>query len=64
MIVIMLETRVASSYMNKILSHSSLTKFSCSEARGYAGGIWVIWNSSRVQVEVVTIDDQIINRFV
>lgn len=35
-----------------------------SEAPAYAGGIWVLWNNFELQLENITIDDQIVNCFV
>lgn len=60
----MVETRVPSITLHAILHRLNFTNSVVSEARGFAGGIWVFWNSSEVLVNVITVDDQIINMFV
>lgn len=47
-ILILVETRVASHYVCKFLHHIQFPNFVCSKALGFAGGIWMIWNSSMV----------------
>lgn len=63
-IVILVETRIASDAMNKIISKSYLMDCIYSEVQGYAGGTWIMWNNSKIQLEEVSIDDQIVNVFV
>lgn len=60
-ILILLETRVQSSNVVDILNRSYLSSFLASEANGFAGGIWILWNSSVVNVELISMDDQFIN---
>lgn len=60
-ILILVETRVSSSYINCILHKSNYTNFLAVEACGFSGGIWMIWDATLVHVETVTVDDQIFN---
>lgn len=60
-ILVLLETRVNSSYINSNLAKSCFTYFIVSEAIGFSGGIWVLWNSLDVQVEAIFVDPQVIN---
>lgn len=62
-ILVLLETRVNSSYINAIISKSSFTNFFVSEAMGFSRGIWVLWNSGDVKVELISLDEKVINVF-
>lgn len=63
-IVILFETRVPSTFINHILSATYLSSFTVSEATGYAGGIWIMWDPTVVQIDIVSVDDQIVNMVV
>lgn len=56
-----METRVPSSFINRILAKSYFTNFISSEANGFAGGIWILWDAAVLHVEPLTFDDQVIN---
>lgn len=60
-IIILVETSVLSSYVHPILDKYVFNEFVVAEACGFAGGTWVLWNDSVMQVEQLTIDDQVIN---
>lgn len=59
-----LETRVPSSQAQDILAKTLLTKIKAVEAAGYAGGIWLLWDSTEVNVEVISHHDQILNSLI
>lgn len=64
-VLILLETKTQSSQsISSICKYSNLLQFTCAEAHGYAGGIWVLWDPHFVDLEVVSIDDQIITAIV
>lgn len=57
----LLETRVHSSKMENILKMEKLTSFVAVEACGFAGGIWLRWDSSMVDIEVISKNNQTLN---
>ena len=59
--LILLETRVPSSRGERILTHSYFDRFLPVEARGFAGGIWMFWEESRLDVELLSMNEQILN---
>lgn len=46
--LILLETRCDSVVLEKIYKLSNLNHVVVSEARGFSGGIWVIWDSNKL----------------
>lgn len=60
-VLILMETRVPSTHIQYILAHSNFSNFVVSKARGFAGGIWVLWDSLRIHLDVLTVDDQVVN---
>lgn len=62
--LILVETRVDSSNIATLLSKLGFTNFVCWEAASYAGGIWVLWQASRIMIEQINVDDQIVYMFV
>lgn len=56
----LLETRVSSSHAQALLARSYFTNLEYVEVVGYAGGIWVFWDQSRIQVEPISSHDQIL----
>lgn len=55
------ETQCPSSGINKLCSSLNFTHNLVAEAMGFSGGLWIMWNDSKVQLEEVSIDAQIIN---
>lgn len=49
-ILILCETQVPSTTIQRILNKSHLDKFIVSEVLGFIGGIWMLWNNSTVDV--------------
>lgn len=60
-IVILMETRVPRTFVDKILVKSYFTDYIVSEANGFASGIWILWDASILNVEPLTVDDQVLN---
>lgn len=60
-IVALMETRVQSSKLTKVLENTYLTNSVAVEARGFAGGIWLAWDKNNVSIEVVSQHDQALN---
>lgn len=50
-----------SSCIDDILKRSCFSNYLASEATGFAGGIWILWNASVVNIELISMDDQFIN---
>lgn len=63
-LLILSESRVHSSCLHRLFQNHEFDKIICSEARGFANGLWVLWNSSEVTLYPVVIDFQIITFFV
>lgn len=63
-IVILMEPRCSSDVLHGVLANSCLTDFVVAEARGFFGGIWILWNAQVVHIDPISIDDQIINAVV
>lgn len=54
----LLETKVNSAYvLSKIYKYSTFNKSVCAEARGFMGGIWLLWDDTQISLEVASIDD-------
>lgn len=53
-----------SSCIGEILNRSPLSSFLVYEAKGFARGIWLMWNASVVNVELISMDDQFINAII
>lgn len=63
-ILILMETRVHSSFVLSFISSSVFTHFAATETIGFSGGIWLLWNSSVGDLEVLAVDDQIVSALV
>lgn len=59
-VVALLETQVESARAKSLLHSTHQTGMVVVEAGGYSGGIWVLWDSSAVQVELVVAHEQIL----
>lgn len=59
-ILILCETQVPSTTIQRILNKSHLDKFIVSEALGFIGGIWMLWNNSTMELELVAMDNQVV----
>lgn len=57
----LLETCVSSSRAVGILTHSHFTNLEVVEAVGFARGIWLFWDNTKIQVELISSHDQILN---
>lgn len=63
-ILVLIETRVNSLFADKIVDITNFSDKIVVEAVRFLGGIWVLWNGSKIHLEVVSLDDQIINLLV
>lgn len=60
-VLALLETKINSNLSAPyICKSSSFNKFVCAEAIGFAGGIWLFWDDTVIDLEVIAVDDQII----
>lgn len=59
-IVALLEPKVHSSKANKIIHKTYLTNVVAVEVVGFAGGIWLFWDGTCVEIDVIYINDQIL----
>ena len=50
-VMIITETRVSGFRAKEVIQGLPFDGFAMSETIGFAGGIWLLWNSSLVQVE-------------
>lgn len=61
----LLETKVHSDKsISRICNYSSLNRFVCVEAQGFSSGIWLLWDDSSIDFEVVVVDHQIVTGLV
>lgn len=63
-ILVLIETRVNSVFADKIVDITNFSDKIVVEAVRFSGGIWVMWNGSKIDLEAVSLDDQIINLLV
>ena len=62
--MIITETRVSGSRAEEVIQGLPFDGFAMLETIGFAGGIWLLWNSSLVQVEVLTQTEQEIHALI
>lgn len=55
------ETWVDSNVANKIIDKTNLSDKIIVEVVGFSGGIWVLWDSTKIKLEAISLDEQIIN---
>lgn len=60
-IVVILEPRVSGNPANKIIKSWGFQYSVRSEAVGFSGGIWILWNRDELSVDVIEIEDQFIH---
>lgn len=60
-ILILVEIRVHSNFITIFLAKTEFNQFFAAEASGFSGGIWILWNSHKLQIELASIDGQVIN---
>lgn len=58
------ETRVGSDQAQVVLSKSHFNGLCASEALGFAEGIWILWDKTKLDLELLSLDDQIITAVV
>lgn len=60
-ILILEETRVSSRYIDQITAQTRFTASIVSEAYGFSGGIWILWDKDQVDLDLIELDEQIIS---
>lgn len=60
-VLILVETKIPSLKIHSMFCKTLFDSFATSEARGFAGGIWVLWNAGEFDIELIGTDDQIPN---
>lgn len=60
----LLEPRIPSDRIKPWLQHVGMDGFLSVEADGYAGGIWVAWNSNQIEVELLAANAQILTAII
>ncbi|XP_061373061.1 uncharacterized protein LOC133315448 [Gastrolobium bilobum] len=60
-IVMLMETRTPSVNSTKIMKKLCFDKIIFEEANGFAGGIWVMWNSNKARVDSICQESQFIH---
>ena len=63
MVMVITETRVSGYRAEEIIQGLPFDGFAMSETIGFVGGIWLLWKSSLVQVEVLSPFEQEIHTF-
>lgn len=60
-VLALLEARVSSNHAKKIVENSYFTNFLAAEACGFARGICFLWDKNSVEIEEISMHDQIID---
>lgn len=60
-ILVLTETRVPSTRAKNIIKRTQFTNIAAVEARGFAGGIWCLWDDTTIKVKVLSYTAQILN---
>lgn len=60
-IVALLETRVHSSQVLPFLENYGFSDMLVVEALGFVGGIWLLWDKNLVNVELLSMEDQVVS---
>lgn len=63
-ILVILKTRVDSSFASNIMAKTIFSNIVVSEACDFLGDIWVLWDLNIISVECISIDEQVINLMV
>lgn len=64
-VLALLETKVNSKFvLPRIYKYSSFNKSVCVEAKGFVGGIWLLWDENSISLEVASIHDQVITAII
>lgn len=63
-VVFLLETRVSPARAQEIAPHLGFSDFCIAPTDGMAGGIWMLWNSDFVEVDIKYVEDQCIHALV
>lgn len=58
--LVFVETKVQSTADSIILQKTYLNRIYVAEACGFSGGIWLLWDDTLLDLEVISINDQII----
>lgn len=57
-ILVLVETRISGVRASKVLQNLGFPCFECVQAKGFSGGIWVLWEDATFSLEVVTKNKQ------
>ena len=57
-IMVVMETKVGGVRAKEIIDRLPFDGAICTETIGYAGGLWLLWNSDRVEVEALANTEQ------
>ncbi|XP_061354128.1 uncharacterized protein LOC133298795 [Gastrolobium bilobum] len=60
-VVVLMETRTSSVISTKIMKKVNFDKVIAQEASGFAGGIWVLWDSRKVAIQLISSTAQFIH---
>ena len=60
-IAVLVETRISGQRVEDISSMLGFNRVCRSEAVGFRGGIWLLWNSGEVSLDVLMVTDQAIH---
>lgn len=52
-VLFILEPRIGGAEAEKVCVEIGMKEWVCSEARGFSGGIWVLWNSDDISIHVL-----------
>ncbi|KAL0013921.1 hypothetical protein SO802_000990 [Lithocarpus litseifolius] len=63
-IAVIMETRISGARGEDISFNLGFDNVCCSDANGFNGGIWILWNSNETTLDILSVTDQAIHAFV
>lgn len=65
LVLAMLETQINSNLsLPHICKYSSFNTSICGKAKGFMGGIWILWNDNSIDSEVSAVNNQVVTAIV
>ena len=59
-----METRISSARVEDLSFNIGFDSVCRSDANGFSGGIWILWNSDETTLDILSVTDQAIHAFV
>lgn len=60
-VLFLMETRVSSAQAQQIIRKSHFTHLAVVDSRGFAGGLWCLWDQKSISLSILSYTSQLIN---